>query len=125
MAKWDRGEKFCPRCGQTYSYIERRKLKGSGKEYFYAVHMHKEGGKWRKRRCYLGPKRYDYVATLQGIQLYGLMERSEKRLLEYLHDIISDLEKLSGRLGEDDRSRILELAGRLERLASSGGDRTH
>lgn len=106
--------KVCPRCGESYSYIERKRIKGSKQEYFYAVHMHKEGGKWKKRRCYLGPKLYSRVAPLQGFQLHGLMVDHHSRLLEYLDGIISELEEAE--LDQEGMGRLRDLSLRLARL---------
>ena len=100
-------EKICPRCGKPYSYIERRRVKGTNLVYYYAVHMYKEGGKWKKRRCYLGPKVYSNVAPMQGFQLFGLVERDVERLLEYLDSIIQELEDRREELrGKEDRLRM-------------------
>ncbi len=115
---WVMSEKLCPRCGQPYSYIEKRVVKGSKQEYFYAVHVYKEGDRWRKRRCYLGPKLYSRVAPLQGFQLRGLIEGSRERLLDYLESIISDLEKME--LDAESRRRLRDLSIRLARLSEMG-----
>ncbi len=113
-------EKVCPRCGQPYSYIERRTVKGSKQVYFYAVHVYKEGSKWRKKRCYLGPKLYSRVTPLQGFQLRGLIGESRQRLLDYLESIVSELERME--LDADSRRRLKDLSARLARLAELGTD---
>ncbi len=108
---WVMSGKLCPRCGQPYSYLEKRRVKGTNQEYFYAVHVYKEGGRWRKRRCYLGPRLYSRVAPLQGFQLRGLLGNSVDRLLDYLESIASDLEEMD--LDEGSRRRLREVAERL------------
>ncbi len=113
-------EKICPRCGQPYSYIERRTIKGSKQVYFYAVHVYKEGDRWKKKRCYLGPKFYSRVTPLQGFQLRGLMGESCQRLLDYLEGIISELERME--LDSESRRRLKELSDRLVELAEPKSD---
>ncbi len=108
-------EKICPRCGKPYSYIERRRIKGTNLVYYYAVHMYKEGDKWKKKRCYLGPKVYSNVAPMQGFQLFGLVEEDTERLLEYLDSIISELEDRREEL-KGKEERILRAIERLKGL---------
>ena len=104
---------ICPRCGEPYSYLERRSV--GGKVYYYAVHY--EGikdGKRRYRKCYLGPDYYTYTSLLherEGLVFKGLMDND--RLLVYLDIIINYLSR-SGRLTP---SLALELADRFEELA--------
>ena len=54
----ERRERICPRCGQPYSYID--SYRRGSQVYYAAVHLEKgeEGGRARKRKCYLGPKVY-------------------------------------------------------------------
>lgn len=55
--------KVCPRCGISYSYIERKKV--GSRVYIYAVHYTRVGRVRRVRRCYLGPAdRYIYVERI-------------------------------------------------------------
>jgi hypothetical protein len=49
-----RRERICPVCGQKISYIERKKI--HEKFYLYCVHVKREGGKRKTKRCYLGPE---------------------------------------------------------------------
>ncbi len=106
--------KVCPRCGQPYSYVERTKARGTQQRYYYAVHLIKEAGKWKKKRCYLGPKVYAHVTKIQGFQLYGLMET--KRLIEYLEDITQEVLSRANRLTEDDIKRIKRILESLRSL---------
>lgn len=75
---------ICEICGHVIDSIERRETESN--VYLYAVHLEKEGGKWRVRKCYLGPeKRYIYVSKFherEGLVLRGLMDFD--RALEYL-----------------------------------------
>jgi len=54
-----RGLPVCPRCGQPYHYLERRRI--GNNVYYYAVHYegYERGpdgrARPRLRRCYLGP----------------------------------------------------------------------
>jgi hypothetical protein len=74
----------CPICGDIIDSIERRPTESN--VYLYAVHLEKEGGKWRVRKCYLGPEsQYIYVSKFherEGLVLRGLMDFD--RALEYL-----------------------------------------
>jgi len=78
--------KICPRCGNSFSYIE--EVDRGGRSYLYAVHYVKdESGKRKKRRCYLGPKDgYEYVSKTHDITFYGLDR--EDRYIKYLNEII-------------------------------------
>ncbi|MCD6243944.1 MAG: hypothetical protein J7J65_01755 [Candidatus Korarchaeota archaeon] len=107
-------EKVCPRCGQPYSYIERKEIRGTQQKYYYAVHLVKEEGKWKKKRCYLGPKVYAYATKIQGFQLYGLMET--KRLIEYLEDITQEILSRANKLTEDDIKRVRRIREMLNSL---------
>jgi hypothetical protein len=49
-----RRERICPICGQKISYIERKKI--HEKFYLYCVHVKREAGKRKTKRCYLGPE---------------------------------------------------------------------
>jgi hypothetical protein len=71
----ERRERICPRCGQPYSYID--SYRRGSQVYYAAVHLEKseEGGRARKRKCYLGPKVYKcgkYGAKL--LHLAGLAD---------------------------------------------------
>jgi hypothetical protein len=46
--------KICPRCGEPYAWLERRRH--GNYVYLYAVHERTENGARRRRRCYLGPE---------------------------------------------------------------------
>jgi len=78
--------KICPRCGNSFSYIE--EVDRGGRSYLYAVHYVKdESSKRKKRRCYLGPKDgYEYVSKTHDIIFYGLDR--EDRYIKYLNEII-------------------------------------
>jgi len=55
-------QKICPRCGQHYTYLEKRQI-GSN-TYLYAVHVHKHNRKRNIKKCYLGPvEHYIYANT--------------------------------------------------------------
>ncbi len=75
--------------------------------------MYKEDGKWKKKRCYLGPKVYSHVAGLQGFQLYGLLET--RRLIAYLESITEELESRKEELTSEEKE---ELRGILRRIAA-------
>jgi len=55
-------QKICPRCGEHYTYIEKRKI--GNNVYVYCVHVHKHNGKRNIKKCYLGPETaYIYANT--------------------------------------------------------------
>jgi len=74
------GLPICPRCGQPYRYLEKRKI--GNNVYYYAVHYegYERGpdGKPRPklRKCYLGPEKYIVASKLHsdlGLTLKGLI----------------------------------------------------
>lgn len=78
-------EKVCPRCGERYSYIERRRV--GRNVYLYAVHYWRdESGRRRVRKCYLGPLTYEYVSHLHDFTLRGLSVK--ERNLQYLETLL-------------------------------------
>jgi hypothetical protein len=87
------GLPICPRCGQPYRYLERRRI--GNNVYYYAVHYegYERGpdGKTRPklRRCYLGPEKYIEVSKLHsdlGLTLKGLMEEGRER--DYMEALV-------------------------------------
>jgi hypothetical protein len=65
-----RRERICPVCGQKISYIERKKI--HEKFYLYCVHVKREGGKRKTKRCYLGPEaRLKAPPTIKVASLSG------------------------------------------------------
>jgi len=91
---WEREvERLCPRCGQRFSYIERREARG--REYFYAVHYFGYAvvdGKVKKKvkKCYLGPREYEYVEKLHDLGLAGLIDK--ERFKRYLEELLDSME---------------------------------
>jgi len=86
-------ERFCPRCGREVSYVERQ-VKGS-QTYFYAVHYmgyERVGLKIKKKvkKCYLGPREYEYVEKLHNLGLAGLVDR--ERFRRYLKELLDSME---------------------------------
>jgi len=77
--------RICPRCGESYSYVE--KISIGERSYLYAVHYYvDENGRRRKRRCYLGPvDGYEYVSKTHEIIFYGLDKQD--RYIRYLEEI--------------------------------------
>jgi hypothetical protein len=47
-------DRICPVCGQRITYLEKKKI--HERIYFYSVHVKREGGKRKVKRCYLGPE---------------------------------------------------------------------
>ena len=96
--------------------------------YAYAVHYVREGGRRRKRRCYLGPVgSYEYVTKThgrEGLVLRGLL--SDNRVIEYLDALISYLSRPDVRLTRDlalrFAERLEEMARRLREYAREKGE---
>jgi hypothetical protein len=96
MSLHSRERRICPRCGESYSYIE--KISIGERSYLYAVHYYvDENGRRRKRRCYLGPvDGYEYVSKTHEIIFYGL-DRQDRyiRYLEEITDLFDSDEPVS------------------------------
>jgi len=117
--------KICPRCGERYSWLERRVVREEGREYeyFYAVHEYRESGKRRVKKCYLGPAEYRYVSltheTKEGLVFSGLLDSN--RAIKYLYSIMAYIERAAGDI--DPRQlkalarNVREFADRIERIA--------
>jgi len=105
----------CPRCGLPINWVESQS-KG-GRVYYYAVHYQgytRVGGKVRKivKKCYLGPKAYEYVSRLHsdlGLKLEGAVV--DKRVIHYLDSFVEALTRT-----ELDRSTLVEIIGKLKDL---------
>ena len=115
------GLPICPRCGQPYRYLERRRR--GNQVYYYAVHYegYERGPDGRPRpklrRCYLGPNVYIEVSKLHadlGLTLKGLIEEGRER--DYIEALASTIEARL-RDGSLRPEEALELARRLDRLA--------
>jgi hypothetical protein len=78
--------RFCPRCGNPYTYID-KKVK-NGHTYYYAVHVYKVDGKRKVHKCYLGAKEYTYVKAMHPEMFENLTGMVDKdRYIRYLEDI--------------------------------------
>jgi len=115
------GLPICPRCGQPYRYLERRKI--GNNVYYYAVHYegYERGPDGRPRpklrRCYLGPNVYIEVSKTHsdlGMTFKGLIEEGRER--DYINALAEAIEARlrDGRLRPEE---ALELARSLDRLA--------
>jgi len=78
--------RICPRCGNPYSYIEKRVVRG--RTYYYAVHYIGSGKDRKTKKCYLGAEIYEYVNRLHGnmVMLRGLILMNP---IEYLQEILN------------------------------------
>jgi len=120
---------LCPRCGNPVSWWEKYERKG--RVYYIAVHYlgySSEGGKIKKKvkKCYLGPKEYEYVSRLHSrerMTLKGLGE--EDRVIDYLEAIITYFE--NNPIGPDFSLKLVkkleELLERLRRYGQQGGNK--
>jgi hypothetical protein len=115
----ERKRDICPRCGQIYSYLEKRTV-GSN-TYYYAVHVIGRGKERKKRKCYLGPEKHIYG---HGSISPPQSEINREQLAQYLPEIIEELEKakedpeILTQLGLDIEV-IGKLAGKLLRLVNT------
>ena len=114
------GLPICPRCGQPYRYLERRKI--GNNVYYYAVHYegYERGPDGRPRpklrKCYLGPAEYIEVTkthTDLGLTLKGLIEEGRER--DYINALAEAIEARL-RDGNLKPEEALELARSLGRL---------
>lgn len=103
--------KICPRCGERYSWLERRRVNDN--IYYYAVHEERVEGRRKITKCYLGPEFYTYATRThlsEGLVLRGLVE--ENRILDYLEQILKYIEER-----DFEPERAEEIARRLEETA--------
>jgi len=117
--------KICPRCGERYSWLERRVVREGGREYeyFYAVHEYRENGKRRIKKCYLGPDTYKYVSltheSREGLVFSGLLDSD--RAIKYLYSIMAYIERAAGDIDPNQLKtlarNVREFADRIERIA--------
>jgi len=114
------GLPICPRCGQPYRYLERRRF--GNNVYYYAVHYegYERGPDGRPRpklrRCYLGPSTYVEVSKLHadlGLTLKGLIEEGREK--DYINALAEAIEARL-RDGSLRPEEALELARSLDRL---------
>jgi len=109
-------KKICPRCGQKYSYIERRSV--GDQVYLYAVHYLKVEGKRKVRKCYLGPESsYIYVSKMHEFTLRGPLDK--KRVLRYLSSLLDIIVLRKDELDQKTKSEIIEKL--LRTIESLGG----
>ncbi len=107
--------KKCPRCGQIFSYLEKRK-KGN-REYLYAVHVNREKGKRRIKKCYLGsPERAPHLTPHLTPQeapqsISWLMEKIELSEEDYLAIMLYYGKRV--KCPENVRNRARELFNRI------------
>jgi hypothetical protein len=90
-----RGDR-CPICHLPIDWVERRVV--NGHVYYYAWHVVEENGKRRRKKCYLGAERYDYVSRKHsdlGVALRGMAYGPAQRLAEY---VSSAIDRLSAQL---------------------------
>jgi hypothetical protein len=118
-----RGDR-CPICGLPIDWVERRVV--NGHVYYYAWHVIEENGRRRRRKCYLGAERYDYVSRKHsdlGVALRGMAYGPAQRLAEYVSSAIDRLSaQLEGGALDLEQARqwlraVREAEGRLHALA--------
>ena len=94
-----RGDR-CPVCGLPIDWVERRVV--NGHIYYYAWHViTNENGQKRRKKCYLGAERYDYVSRKNvdlGTIFRGMAYDPAQRLAEYVNGA---LDKLSVKVQSD------------------------
>jgi hypothetical protein len=118
-----RGDR-CPICHLPIDWVERRVV--NGHVYYYAWHVIEENGKRRRKKCYLGAERYDYVSRKHsdlGVALRGMAYGPAQRLAEYVSSAIDRLSaQLEGGALDLEQARqwlraVREAEGRLHALA--------
>ena len=108
----------CPRCGLPIKRILVREI--SGRKYVYAVHYVEEGGKKKKKQCYLGPvDHYKYVTRLHediGVEFKGAWKID--RVLDYLEEILYALRYQLSEIPPERREILKHLLQELLELLS-------
>jgi len=115
-----RGDR-CPICGLPIDWVERRVV--NGHVYYYAWHVIDENGKRRRKKCYLGAERYDYVSRKHsdlGVALRGMAYGPAQRLAEY---VSSAIDRLSDQL--EGGTLDLEQARQWLRAVREAEERLH
>jgi hypothetical protein len=110
----------CERCGAKIDYVERKVTEFN--TYLYAIHVTKEGGKWRTRKCYLGPEEeYKNVTKLhadkEGLILRGLMD--QERDIEYFERLAEHF--MSMELDDRRREKLQRIVMRLSEFLGLKG----
>ena len=88
-----REKPLCPRCGEPYSWVERRRVRG--RVYLLAAHV-VDPGKRARRLCYLGPEDSYSVAHVTNsfidLRGFGLDAKSDAfRRVEYLRQLLESV----------------------------------
>jgi len=115
-----RGDR-CPICRLPIDWVERRVV--NGHVYYYAWHVIDENGKRRRKKCYLGAERYDYVSRKHsdlGVALRGMAYGPAQRLAEY---VSSAIDRLSDQL--EGGTLDLEQARQWLRAVREAEERLH
>jgi len=115
-----RGDR-CPICRLPIDWVERRVV--NGHVYYYAWHVIEENGKRRRKKCYLGAERYDYVSRKHsdlGVALRGMAYGPAQRLAEY---VSSAIDRLSDQL--EGGALDLEQARQWLRAVREAEERLH
>jgi len=115
-----RGDR-CPICRLPIDWVERRVV--NGHVYYYAWHVIEENGKRRRKKCYLGAERYDYVSRKHsdlGVALRGMAYGPAQRLAEY---VSSAIDRLSAQL--EGGALDLEQARQWLRAVREAEERLH
>jgi hypothetical protein len=76
----------CPKCFNE-GRLEVKKI--GNHSYLYCLHIIKEGGKTRKKRCYLGAAQYTYVERFNPLGLTGLHDK--ERFVRYARKLLDNL----------------------------------
>jgi len=115
-----RGDR-CPICHLPIDWVERRVV--NGHVYYYAWHVIEENGRRRRKKCYLGAERYDYVSRKHsdlGVALRGMAYGPAQRLAEY---VSSAIDRLSDQL--EGGTLDLEQARQWLRAVREAEERLH
>jgi len=129
VKKMSKEIKICPRCGEPYSWVEKRRVVrvDNGRryeyEYYYAVHEYREGSSRRIKKCYLGPAEYRYVTTThetrEGLVFSGLLDSD--RAIKYFYSLMSYIERAASNIDPKQlralAKNVRDFADRIERIA--------
>ena len=108
----------CPRCGLKIDRVLTRKI--GNRYYVYAVHYVEEGGKKKKKQCYLGPAdHYKYVSRLHedvGLLLVGAWKTD--RVIDYLEELLNIIRYSISEIPPERREILKHLLQELLELLS-------
>jgi len=96
--------KICPRCGEPFTYLEKR-TRGNN-VYLYCVHESRKGGKRTIRKCYIGPEEGYIHGSLfnRGILMLRSPLVDQRADIKYALDVLRYLKENSGLTPDEEKA---------------------